>query len=107
MDTPEIAKPQSDQPAEPWAAEAAALTASLIDGGSVRLRLEPHLTRGEYGRLLAYVELPDGTLLNERLLLAGLAKAEGRWSHLHVERFALLENQARRDRVGLWSKTND
>lgn len=111
IDTPETAKPaRGDEPAtdaEPFADEANALATQLLAGQTVTLRLEPTRLRGRYERLLAHVELSDGGLLAERLLLAGLAKADARWPHQHAERFALLERQARRDGAGLWSVPAD
>ncbi len=108
IDTPETAKPATPtrdaQPAEPGADAAAALTTQLLAGQTVTVHLERTRLRGDFGRLLAHVELADGGLLAERLLLAGLAEADDRWPHRHLERFALLERQARRDGVGLWAE---
>jgi endonuclease YncB( thermonuclease family) len=101
VDTPEPAG--RDRPAEPFADEARALTQELAAGGSVTLTLEPHRTRGSFGRLLAHVELPDGSSLNEALLAAGLARADDRWPHALVSRYARLQRAARREGLGLWS----
>ena len=105
IDTPETAKPFLDEPrpAEPLADEAMALTRRLCLGRTVRLYLERHELRGKYGRLLAHVELPDGSVLNECLLVAGLARFESRFDHSRFNRYELLEQQARYDRLGLWS----
>ena len=73
-----------------------------VEGKTARLHLEPHRLRDRYDRLLAYVELPDGKLLNEEMLAAGLARADSRWPHRNSDRFKLIEAQARRDRLGLW-----
>ena len=54
-------------------------------------------------RWLAYVVLPDGTLLNERLLLDGLVRADPRFNHSHLHRFMLIEQQARHDGSGIWT----
>lgn len=105
IDTPETAKPFLDEPtpAEPLAEEAMALTRKLCLGQTVRLYLERHELRGKYGRLLAHVELPDGSVLNEHLLIAGLARFESRFDHSRFDRYELLEQQARYDHAGLWS----
>ncbi len=103
VDAPELARPDRGRQAQPFANRSAERVGQLCDDKVVRLYLESHKTRGKYGRLLAYVELPDGTLLNERLLIEGLARADGRFSHRWVQRFAMLETQARHDRVGIWS----
>jgi len=103
VDTPEKARRDPPRPAEPFAEEATHLTRGLVQGQRVRLTLEPHRVRGNYGRLLAFVQLPDGTLLNEALLLAGLARSDDRWSHRYVRRFESLEREAREAKIGLWA----
>lgn len=107
VDTPERARKDLGHAAEPFSRAATDFTTELIEGHNVILRLEPHRTRGNYGRLLAHVELSGAhsESLNERLLLAGLARADNRWSHRHVQRYALLELQAQREGKGLWSRT--
>jgi len=72
IDCPEPARAR--QEAEPWAEEAAALCRSLTDRATMTLWLEPQRTRGVFGRVLAHVQLPDGSSLNEALLAAGLAR---------------------------------
>lgn len=85
--------------------EASAFAESLVLDESVRVVLSPDRTRGKYGRLLAYVYLPDGgTMLNEELLRRGYAYADHRFPHAWKERFADLEARARRDKVGLWAE---
>jgi endonuclease YncB( thermonuclease family) len=88
---------------EPRAVEATDYVRELLEGRRVRLILEPHSTRGRHGRLLAYVELEDGGVLNERLLLEGLARADRRFPHRHMQRYQTLEEQARSRRAGIWS----
>jgi len=88
---------------EPGAAAATALTRRLALGQAVVLHLERHRVRGRYRRVLAYVELPDGTSLNERLLAAGLAVDEPRWAHRYEGRYRMLRLQAQHDGVGLWA----
>ncbi len=103
IDCPEVAHPAfSNQPAQPFAAEATALTRQLVEGHAVRLRLEPQSTRDIYGRLLAHVDLEDGTNLAEHLLSEGLARREDRWNHSMLMRYRQLELAARRAHRGLW-----
>lgn len=104
IDTPEKANQQKQLAAQPFANDATEFTQKLCRDQQVTLQLESHRLRGNYGRLLAYVELPDGSMLNEQLLAAGLARADQRWGHRHSERFTFIEKQARHDKVGLWSK---
>jgi micrococcal nuclease len=103
IDTPEVARPQWGKVGEPYAEEAKQCTQRLCFGQEVRLLLDPHQSRDRYGRLLATIQLPDGTLLNERLLLAGLAEYEERFSHQWMSRFENAEDAARSEKVGLWS----
>ncbi len=108
IDTPERAMPDPENPgrmlpAEPFAEEATQRARELCEGKQVRLLIESHRVRDRYDRLLAHVELPDGTLLAEVLLLEGLARADDRWPHSRLERFAMIEQQARRSRTGLWA----
>ena len=107
VDTPEMAKQSHEETAsagEPLAEEAKQFTQQLCLAQSTRLSVQPHRLRGRFGRLLAYVHLPDGTVLNERLLAAGLARADDRFEHEHLRRYALLEKQAQIDQVGLWAQ---
>lgn len=57
-----------------------------------------------YGRIVGLVILPDGKILNEELLKAGLA-----WHYTYydkTEEFAKLERNAKRRKVGLWRHKN-
>ena len=101
VDCPEPAGP--DRAGEPLADEARALTRSLAQGRMVTLTLESHRTRGTRQRILAHVELPDGTSLNEALLTAGLARADDRWPHAQLGRYAQAQRAARKDALGIWS----
>ncbi len=100
IDTPELARPA--RPAEPWADAARRSADRWAFDRRVTLRLEPHRVRDRFGRLLAYVDLNDGTVLNERLLSEGLAEADARWPHRDLERYARLQEQARRAVAGRW-----
>lgn len=70
VDAPELHHPTRGP--EPFGAEAAASLARLLEGR--RLCLERDVSdRDRYGRLLRYVWLEDGTLVNEALVAAGMA----------------------------------
>jgi len=107
-----------DRRAEPLAREAKALTQSLVEGRRVRLRVEPHRTRGRFDRLIAHVDViehapgPGSTPPGEEspqislaavLLRAGLARRDPRWLHAMMAYYEQLEYAARRRGVGLWS----
>jgi len=107
VDTPEKAKQLRDEApgaGPPLAELARQFTQQLCLGQLTRLSVETHRLRGQCGRLLAYVYLPDGTVLNERLLAAGLARADDQFEHGHLRRYALLQQQAQIDQVGLWAQ---
>lgn len=60
--------------------------------------------KDRYGRVVGLVILPDGKILNEELLKAGLA-----WHYKYYDKtgsFAKLERLAKRGKVGLWSHKN-
>jgi len=62
----------------------------------------PNPTRGKFGRLLAYVQLPDGRFLNEALLAEGCAYADQRFRHSFFNKYQQLEAGARSGKKGLW-----
>lgn len=59
--------------------------------------------RDRYDRLMAYVYLPDGRLLNRVLIEQGLAVVYRRFAFRMKEDFLAAEEQARRDKVGMWA----
>lgn len=84
--------------------EAAEFAERSALGKQVSIYLEEHGTRGKYGRLLAYVQLPDGRFLNEVLLTEGFAYADLRFRHSLYQKYKQLESSARRQQKGLWEK---
>ena len=71
--------------------------------------------RDRYGRLLAYIVLPnspvlgrrsrsDRRILNEVLLQRGYAYADTRFDHSHYEKYILLQNEAMDNKRGLWEE---
>ena len=84
--------------------EAVEFTAKLALGRQVTIYLQEHNTRGKYGRLLAYVQLPDGRFLNEVLVSGGFAYADWRFRHSLYQKYKQLESSARRQGKGLWGK---
>ncbi|MDF1580032.1 MAG: thermonuclease family protein [Desulfuromonadales bacterium] len=61
--------------------------------------------RDRYGRLLAYVHLPDGRLLNRLLLEEGLASVYRKFSYRLKDEFLAVEAGARQRGVGLWQRS--
>ena len=62
--------------------------------------------RGKYGRLLAYVQLPDSRILNEVLLSEGYAYADLRFEHSFFNKYKLIESAARSSNKGLWPQVS-
>ncbi len=100
VDTPETVKPNT--PPQHFGPQATAATRRWCKGKTVTLKLVKGDTRGKYKRLLAYVVLPDGQTLNDRLVAEGYAYADPRYDHPRRERYLRLQAQAVRDRRGLW-----
>lgn len=83
--------------------EATNFTTEMTMGKKVTLYLDQNSrTRGKYGRLLAYVKLPDGTFLNESLLTEGFAYADLRFRHGLYNKYKGLQAVARQQKRGLW-----
>lgn len=83
--------------------EAAKFTENSTLGKEVVLYLdEANRTRDKYGRLLAYVQLPDSNFLNEVLLSEGYAYADLRFDHSFYNKYQQLQASARSLKRGLW-----
>jgi micrococcal nuclease len=100
VDSPETGQPN---PAVPRLARAASeFTRRRLKGRVVHLAFDWRL-RDRYGRLLAYVYLPDGSCHNAELLREGYAHAYTRFPFQFLEEFRALEYAARRQGLGLWA----
>jgi micrococcal nuclease len=102
LDCPETATP--DRPAEAYAEAARRFTTAVAGPSALTLFLEPGRVRGTYGRVLAHVDLPDGTCLNEALLAAGLARLDERWPHGRLARYAAAQHAAMAAARGMWAQ---
>jgi endonuclease YncB( thermonuclease family) len=103
VDTPEAA--HAGKLAEPFAERATAFTRNRVEGKAVLLVPEPGgEDRDAYGRLLRYVELPDGVSLNAELLRQGYALVYGRSPFTRIEEFRRHEREARERGQGLWAE---
>jgi len=100
VDTPETKHPEKG--VMYFGPEAAEFTKELTLGKKIVVYLEEHRTRGYYGRLLAYVQLPDKSFLNEVLLSEGFAYADLRFRHSLYHKYKQLEAAARSQKKGLW-----
>ncbi|MBK8269168.1 MAG: thermonuclease family protein [Planctomycetes bacterium] len=107
IDCPEIAHAPGESDAH-FGREAADFVQEHMIDQKVRIALDPTRNpRDKFGRLLAYVYLEDSVeMLNETLLVEGLAYADPRFPHVFRHRFTELERRARRAKVGLWQDLN-
>jgi len=76
---------------------------SHVKGQTVSLSLD-HPPRDRHGRLLAYVYLPDGRLLNSMLLEQGLAVVYRKFNFRLKKEFLAAEEQAKQTGIGLWKR---
>lgn len=60
--------------------------------------------KDQYGRLLAYVYLPDGRLLNLMLIEEGLAAVFRRAEFEQKKQFLKAEKIAQQQQIGMWSR---
>ncbi|MFK7789860.1 MAG: thermonuclease family protein [Phycisphaeraceae bacterium] len=104
VNTAEMNVNDPDQSPDPWAQEATDFTRQAVEGKQVTLHLQEHRLRGGYGRLLAYVQMPDGGSLNAALIEQGLSKHDERWGHDRASQFDQLQDKAREARRGIWGQ---
>jgi len=102
VDTPELAK--KNRPAQHFADRARQFAEQMAAGKQVRLELDYGRSRGRYVRLLAYVYLPDGRMLNRSLVEEGYGYADPRFAHRRMSEFNRLQRQAMKARRGLWKE---
>src|SRR4030042_393435 len=84
--------------------EARKLNAKLVQGKPIRLEFDQE-RNDQYGRLLAYVFLENGDMVNDLLVRKGLARVLPKPPNLKY--FSLLLDSQRRamaERVGIWQK---
>jgi micrococcal nuclease len=101
VDTPETVN--QGQEAEPFGREAAEYLRGRLAGGQVYLEYEPGDRTDTHERTVAYVYLPDGTLLNEAIIQAGYGRVYTASPFFRVQEFQEAERRARENGVGLWS----
>ncbi len=100
VDTPETAG--SPRGAQPYGEEASAFTEQRLEGRSVTLRFDME-KKDQYGRLLAYVYLSDGSMFNETLLTEGYAQVATFPPNVrHLESFEAAQREARKADRGIW-----
>jgi micrococcal nuclease len=101
VDTPETHKPNT--PVQCYGEAAAAYTKQLIGSKKVRLQADPLDTnRDRYGRLLRYIYLSDGTLVESQLINNGYGFAYTLFPFSKTEEFKADMQTAQNAHLGLW-----
>lgn len=100
VDTPETVHP--NKPVEYFGKEASNFTRWLVEGKSVTLEFDWQ-RRDKYSRLLAYVYLDDGTLVNKKIIEQGYGHAYTKFPFKYLEEFRAAELKAREAGKGLWA----
>lgn len=101
VDTPETHDP--DTPVQCYGPAASAYTKNLIGDQKVRLEADPtNQNRDRYDRLLRYVYLPDGRLVQEEIIKNGYGFAYTSFPFTKKTQFVELEKIAKDAAKGLW-----
>ncbi len=99
IDAPEMGQ-------EPWGEMAKKRLQEMISSSSRKVRIEYDAEkRDKYGRLLAYLRLADGRMVNREMVREG-------WAVLftfppdvkYAKEFAAAERYARKRKIGIWSR---
>ena len=102
VDTPETKHPS--KPVECFGEAASAFTKELVGGNPVRLEADPlSSNRDRYDRLLRYVYLPDGRLVNLAIVEQGYGHAYIAFEFSKMDEFVAAQDRARESNRGLWS----
>ncbi len=102
VDTPETVHPAL--PIQFFGPEATRFVKNICLGQVVTLHLQKDgPDRGRYERLLVYVELPDGTILNEAIISNGFGYSYTKYKHAKTAEYNQLQKTAIAGKRGLWA----
>lgn len=102
VDTPETHDPR--KAVQCFGKAASAFTKDLIGANRVRLELDPqNSNRDRYSRLLRYVYLPDGRLVNAEIIKQGYGFAYVIFPFSKMEEFKTYQKEAQAAGKGLWN----
>lgn len=105
VDTPETHDPR--KPVQCYGPAASAFTKNIISDKRVRLAGDSlSSNRDRYDRLLRYVYLPDGTLLNEKLIRDGYGFYYPHFPFTKSKDFEAAQKAAQAENKGLWGNCN-
>lgn len=103
IDTPETKHPTIG--VMYYGPEASEYAKSLAEGTAVTILMD---TIGDqrdlYGRLLAYIQLEDGRIMNEEIIRYGYGYADLRFEHSQSDPYEKLMDQAFEEKAGLWKE---
>jgi endonuclease YncB( thermonuclease family) len=101
VDTPETHDPR--KAVQCFGLAAATFTKTIIGTNKVRLEADPQNTnRDRYSRLLRYVYLPDGRLVNAEIIKQGFGFAYTSFPFEKLEEFKNYQTEAQAKKLGLW-----
>ena len=100
VDAPEIDGPY--RKAEPGGNDARQFVRSLAESKAVRVETDPLNADDPHGRTLAYLYLPDGSLLNREIIRAGHARVYRKFKFRERESLLAAEKEAREAKRGIW-----
>ncbi len=100
IDAPEIA--HDDQPADCFGNEALLKNNELVLGKTVRLEYD-NIKTDHHGRVLAYVYLEDGRMVNEILIKEGYAFVIRPHEFEKLEKFLKLQEEAIKLKKNMWA----
>lgn len=101
VDTPETHDPR--KAVQCFGVAAASFTKNLIGNSNVRLEVDPLSTnRDRYNRLLRYIYLPNGTLVNAEIIKQGYGFAYTGFPFTKSDEFLRYQTTAREQGRGLW-----
>lgn len=105
INTPETVDPRKE--VQCFGKEASARMKELAEGKLVRLEYDDSQgMRDTYGRLLAYVYLEDGQMINRKMVAEGYAYEYTYMApYLYRDEFRQLQTLARTSKRGLWSES--
>lgn len=102
VDTPETHHP--DRPVQCYGREASEYLRKLLVDKKVRLEADPlNTNRDRYERLLRYVYLPDGTLVNGKIVEEGYGFSYTPFPFSKTDIFDQYEQDAKQNKRGLWN----
>lgn len=102
VDTPETKHPR--MPVQFFGPEATQFVKNMCEGKTVKLYLPSDgEIRGKYGRLLVYVELLNGNILNEMIVENGFGYSYTKYKHSKTGLYNKLQKDARSRKRGLWA----